>query len=98
MEDQRYGNKVNGYHRPPAATVRDFIAVVSPAAPVQTDYTPADVTEEELNSEVQLLQSQDLLETIVRDCHLYKPGLLDLLLARVIPSLSAEAANQAAQP
>src|SRR5437588_3741753 len=144
MEDQNNGNRVNGYRRAPAATVRDFIAVVfrhrrlvtlsflgiflaavvaalvlpdqyeaqmeilvnrdrgnpvvSPAAPVQTDYTPADVTEEELNSEVQLLQSRDLLETIVRDCHLYKPSLLDLLVARVVPSLSAEAANRAAQP
>ncbi|PYV06665.1 MAG: hypothetical protein DMG26_02585 [Acidobacteria bacterium] len=144
MEEQKYGNKVNGYRRAPSATVRDFIGVVfrhrrlitlsflgiflaaavaalvlpdqyeaqmailvnrdrgnpvvSPAAPVQTDYTPADVTEEELNSEVQLLQSQDLLEAIVRDCHLYRPGLLDVLLAKLIPSLSAEAANQAAQP
>ena len=143
MEDQKYGNKVNGYHRPPAATVRDFIAVVfrhrrlvtlsflgifltvAVAALVLPDYYEANmeilvnrdrvdpavspqagsppqfasgVTEEELNSELELLQSQDVLEKIVRDCNLAKPGLIDLLMARLSPSLSAEAANQAARP
>jgi hypothetical protein len=35
--------------------------------------SPGDVTEEELNSEVELLKSRDLLEKVVLSCDLHKP-------------------------
>jgi uncharacterized protein involved in exopolysaccharide biosynthesis len=76
---------------------RDRVSpVVSPEAGSQTDFAFS-VTEEEMNSEVALLQSHDLLEQVVRDCGLYRPS-PHSMWARLIPSLSADAADQAAQP
>jgi uncharacterized protein involved in exopolysaccharide biosynthesis len=46
----------------------DAIVSASPSAPVQ--YNDTQVTEEELNSEVELLNSRDLLAKVVRSAHL----------------------------
>ncbi|MBZ5513933.1 MAG: hypothetical protein LAN62_03650 [Acidobacteriia bacterium] len=55
------------------------------------------VTEQDLNSEVALLQSQDLLEKVVRECKLYQPKSY-YFWARLFPSSRADAAGQTTEP
>src|SRR5712691_7308481 len=55
-----------------------------------------DVTEEELNSEVELLKSRDLLEKVVLVCGLHRPNRTSFL-ARVFPAAEGSETNQAAR-
>ncbi len=43
-----------------------FDPVVSPQPPSAMDFTRPDITEEELNSEVELLRDEDLLKQVVK--------------------------------
>src|SRR2546425_4593525 len=55
-----------------------------------------DVTEEELNSEVELLKSRDLLEKVVLVCGLHRSNRTSFL-ARVFPAAEGSETNQAAR-
>ncbi|HUY12296.1 MAG TPA: Wzz/FepE/Etk N-terminal domain-containing protein [Terriglobia bacterium] len=61
-----------------------------PVTPVANTYSPvmqASVTEEDINSEVQLILSQDLLEKVVEECGLEKPP---SFMARILTSNSGD--------
>jgi len=69
---------------------------VTPQAAAVPDGALA-ISEEEVNSEVELLQSRDMLEKVVRDCNLYRPKSY-YVWTKLIPSLSADAASQTPEP
>ena len=58
---------------------------VAGPADVQTPFVRTEVTEEELNSEVDILQDRDLLREVVQAADLAHPG----TLAKIFPSLAA---------
>src|ERR1035437_9816512 len=54
-----------------------FDPIVSPQPPSAMDFTRPDITEEELNSEVELLRDQDLLKEVVKRAGLVPAGTPD---------------------
>jgi uncharacterized protein involved in exopolysaccharide biosynthesis len=62
--------------------------VVSTQATTMSDAVRGEITEEEMNTEVQLITSRDLLEEVVVTCGLVKPpGLLARILKKTQPDL-----------
>jgi len=56
---------------------------VAGPADVQTPFVRTEVTEEELNSEVDILQDRDLLREVARSTGLVRPGMLDKIFGKL---------------